>query len=222
MQHLSYHTLCYRYGLNIKTLNDSQCAYTFRSDVYCGEPRVITANSYYLPSTLGVTSRLMEQYGWNKLRGNHLTTDNYYSSVALANVCAEHNLTFCGTIRGNRKGVDQEFLKIQGREVNSTVVWYEKFSGKLTLSSYCVSTKSKGKKCVLLLSNLPDIPHMGVTRDDGKKKSALFKLYDFSMGVTDVCGNYNCIQLYFFKVSKVFHVFFFIFSLLCKTGSSKI
>ena len=78
--------------------------------------------------------------------------------------------------------------EIQNREENSTVVWHEKEKGKMTLSSYCVKTKSKGKKIVLLLSNYPNLPILGVTQDDLKCKTALFKMYDFSMIGTDVSG----------------------------------
>ena len=78
----------------------------------------------------------------------------------------------------------------EGREDNSTIVYFEKESGKITLTSYMVPTKSKGKKCVLLLSNYPDLAALGVTKDDGKKKSSLFKLYDYSMGGVDIVGKY--------------------------------
>ena len=182
---------CYRYGLNIKTLNDSQVAYTYRSYVYTGQPAIIDDNPLYLQTTLAKTCKLMEDYGWDKLSGNSLTTDNYYSSLDLVDVCSEHNISFCGTLRSNRKGVHQDFIKTEGRAENSTIVWFDQSRANVTLSSYCVSTKSKGKKCVLLLASIPDLPTMGVTKDDNHRKTALFKYYDFSMMGTDVCGKYN-------------------------------
>ena len=54
----------------------------------------------------------------------------------------------------------------------------------LNLSSYVVKSKS-GKKNALLLSTMR--PILGVTKDDGKQKPGLYKLYDFTKGGTDEC-----------------------------------
>ena len=51
------------------------------------------------------------------------------------------------------------------------------------ISSYVVKS-SKGKKNVLLLSTLG--PILGVNKDDEKQKPALYKLYDFTKGGTDI------------------------------------
>ena len=130
----------------------------------------------------------MRKCGWHNLVGNNLTVDNFYTSLDLVKVCDEKKMTVLGTMRSNRKGVHKEMVNTEGREDNSTIVYFEKESGKISLTSYMVSTKSKGKKCVLLLSNYPDFAALGVTRDDGKKKSSLFKLYDYSMGGVDIVG----------------------------------
>ena len=58
-----------------------------------------------------------------------------------------------------------------------------KREGDLVLSSYVVST-SKGMKNVLMLSTVQ--PLKGVAKDDGKKKPAIYKLYDFTNGGTNV------------------------------------
>ena len=47
-----------------------------------------------------------------------------------------------------------------------------------------MKTKS-GKKNVLLFSTMR--PIIGVTKDDGKQKPGLYKLYDFTKGGTDEC-----------------------------------
>ena len=54
----------------------------------------------------------------------------------------------------------------------------------MSLHSYVVKTKSTGKRNVLLLSTLE--PLLAVTRDDGKKTPQIYKLYDFTKGVTDI------------------------------------
>jgi len=52
------------------------------------------------------------------------------------------------------------------------------------LHSYVLTTKSSGKRNVLLLSTVQ--PILGITKDDGKKKPAIYKLYDFTEGGTGV------------------------------------
>lgn len=57
-------------------------------------------------------------------------------------------------------------------------------NSNLCLSSYIVKTKSE-RKNVLLLSTMR--PLMGITKDDGREKPAIYKLYDFSKRGTDEC-----------------------------------
>ena len=80
-------------------------------------------------------------------------------------------------------------LKIKNREPNSTIIWTETERGRFTITSYVRVTKSKGVKNILLLSNDTEMAFLGVTKDDGFKKTALFKLYDFLKGGTDISGN---------------------------------
>jgi hypothetical protein len=156
-------------------------AFTFRSEVFAGKPQE-EGGEWYLNTTEGITLRLLEKYGWVKLKGANLSTDNLYTSVSLAEKLLEKKMTLVGTLRSNRKGITKEMKNMDGREENSTVVWWEKERGKMTLTSYVVNTKSKGKKNVLVLSTIPALPDMGVTKDDGKKKPAVIKLYDYTKG----------------------------------------
>lgn len=55
----------------------------------------------------------------------------------------------------------------------------------MTLNSYVVPTKSKGNRNVLLLSTVSPVT-LGVTKDDGVRKPAIYKLYDFTKGGTDI------------------------------------
>lgn len=68
-----------------------------------------------------------------------------------------------------------------GREELSS----EKKNGDLVLvlSSYIVGT-SKAMKKVIVLAMVQ--PLTSVTKDDGKQKPAIFKLYEFTKGGTDV------------------------------------
>ena len=64
----------------------------------------------------------------------------------------------------------------------------------MVLHSYVVKNKSSGLRNVLMLSSVQ--PHLGVTKDDNKFKPAIYKLYDFTKGGTDIVdqrvGFYSC------------------------------
>ena len=155
------------YRLNFRCLNNVEYTFTYSSEVFCGKPQVIDEeNGFYCSTILGWTIRLLEKFGWEKLFAVNLTTDNLYTYVALKKEVESHNMTFIGTMRSNRKGVTVEMLKKTNRDEFTNVVWFEKYEGKWTLTSYCVHTKSKGKKIVLILSNYPNLPTMGVTKDE--------------------------------------------------------
>ena len=62
-------------------------------------------------------------------------------------------------------------------------MYWEKERGDLVITSYVAPT-SKGQKNVLVLSTVK--PLQGVTKDDGKTKPSIMKLYDFTKGGTDV------------------------------------
>ena len=63
----------------------------------------------------------------------------------------------------------------------------------MSISSYVAET-SKGKKNVILLSTAPSI--LGITKDDGKSKLGIYKVYDFTKRGTDIIdkrmGLYTC------------------------------
>ena len=65
----------------------------------------------------------------------------------------------------------------------------EKENHKIVLNSWTVKSKKfDGLKNVLMLSimssTMPSI--MVVTKDDGEKKSAIYKTYDYTKGRTDI------------------------------------
>ena len=89
-------------------------------------------------------------------------------------------MTLIGTMRMNRKRLTKLMKSLTGREENSTIVWHETSQGKMAIIAYAVNTKSKGKKMILLLCTVPNLAIFGITRDEGKKKPASFKVYDFT------------------------------------------
>ncbi|CAH1242583.1 Hypp6857 [Branchiostoma lanceolatum] len=64
----------------------------------------------------------------------------------------------------------------------------------MSIHSYEVKKKETGLRNVLMLSTVP--PLLAVTKDDKKFKPAIYKLYDFTKGGTDIVdqrmGSYTC------------------------------
>ena len=105
-------------------------------------------------------------------------------------------MTLVGTMRQRRRGVSQDLLNdIKQRPVKTTTVWFEE-DGDLSISLYKVNTKSRGDHIVVMLSSYKGVETLGFTRDDGQKKSALFKFYDFTK---------DCYQKLLLWTSNVFY-----------------
>ena len=128
------------------------------------------------------------------LQGRNISFDRLYTSVSLAQWLLSQNITCVGTLQSNRRGIPNEIKNVAEKERFSYQCFWESSENKLVLHSYVVPTKSSGKRNVLLLSTVQ--PILGVTKDDGKKKPAIYKLYDFTKGGTDVMdhriGAYTC------------------------------
>ena len=103
---------------------------------------------------------------------------------ALAQWLLSHNLTCIGTIKANQKGIPVEVKKLANREPLTYECFWEAEESKLSLHSYVVDTKSSGMRNVLLLSTMQ--PILKTTKDDERQKQAIYKLYDYTKGGTDV------------------------------------
>jgi hypothetical protein len=91
------------YGINFNCLNEVRFPFIYRSEVFAGKPELDGAG-YYEPTTFGLTVRLLAKYGYPKLRGSNLTSDNLYGSIPLAQHLLEKKIIFITTMRANRKG----------------------------------------------------------------------------------------------------------------------
>ena len=89
-----------------------------------------------------------------------------------------------GTMQSNRRDIPIEVKNVEERKRFCCQCFWESSENKLVLHSYVFPTKSSGQCNVLLLSTVELI--LGVTIDDGKKKPAICKLYDFTKADTDV------------------------------------
>ena len=151
---------------------------------YAGKPQN-EGSQFYLPGTENVTKYLNERMdGKQKLEGRNISFHRLYTSFMLSTwLLNEKHVTYIGTLMANRKGIPPDVNKIQHREIESTEFYWDE-EHDLVLESYFVSLSTKKKKNVLLLSTHKPIP--GTTMDDDKKKAALYKLYDFTNGGTDI------------------------------------
>lgn len=116
--------------------------------------------------------------------GKTISLDRLYTSLELFEWLMTKDITVVGTIDQSRKGIPSQIKEVNGRQDNSYEVYREKSQGKMYLNSCVKQTKSKGLRNVLLLSTLPSL--LGVTKDDQQKKPAIYKLYDFTKGGTDI------------------------------------
>ena len=172
-----------KYGLLFKSVNAALIPYTFASAVYAGKP-VNEPNEYYIKGTSNVVKSLVNRLSQRvDLSGRNITTDRLYTTYDLTRWMMDRSMTTVGTLMSNRKGIPKELLSVTDRDTPSYKLLYDcNTQGSVTLHSYVVNTKSRGKKNVLLMSSQP--PLLGVTKDE-KKKPAMYKLYDYTKGGTD-------------------------------------
>ena len=172
-----------KYGLLFKSINSARFAYTYQTHVYCGKPEGEPDNTYYVTGTAEYVKMLVQNLAREQdLAGRNISMDRLYSSFYIANWLLEKNITMVGTMQQNRVGIPPKIKDIASREILSSETYWEK-DGSTNISSYVVKT-SKGKKNVLMLATIE--PIIAVTKDDGKKKPAIYKLYDFTKGGTDI------------------------------------
>ena len=183
-----------KYGLLFKLINAVTYTYTHCIIPYCGKPTE-EPTTYYVKGVEDTVKYLVQNLQDHvDVQGRNITFDHYYTSVSLAEWLLSHNISCVGTFQSNRRGIPTEIKTSDDREIFSYQFFWESMENKLMLHSYVVTTKNSSKRNVLLLSTAQ--PIFGVTKDDGKKKPAIYKLYDFTKGGTDVMdrriGSYTC------------------------------
>ena len=171
-----------KYGLLYKSINGARYPYTFVTEPYSGKP-VEEGGKYYVQGTENCVKSLVTRLqSKTPLAGRNISFDRLYTSISIVRWLYERKITAIGTMMLNRKGVPGVFKDIKQRENQSSEIYWE-IDGPVCISSYVVST-SKGKKNVVMLTTTH--PLLGTTKDDGKEKPALYKLYDFTKGGTDI------------------------------------
>ena len=183
-----------KYDLLFKSINAVNYSFTFTATPYCGKP-IGEPTTYYVSGNEEVVKYLISKLQKHvDLQGLNISFDRLYISVPLAHWLLSHNITCVETIQANRRGIPVEIKQLDNREPLSYECFWETVDNKISLHSYAVNTKSSGKRNVLLRTTMQ--PILGTTKDDGKKKPAVYKLYDYTKGGTDVMdqrmASYTC------------------------------
>lgn len=125
-----------RYGIKIWALSDSENAYSLNLQVYLGK----TGNTAEKNQGQRVVMDLVECLG----TGYGITTDNFFTSMPLADSLIQKQLSLCGTLRQNKACIPHELLPSKERPPYSSIFAFSKMH---TLVSYA---PAKNKAVVLL------------------------------------------------------------------------
>lgn len=168
-----------KYGIKMYALCDAKTYYTSGLEIYCGaQPNGCYAVSN---SPIDVVKRLVSPLE-NSCR--NITTDNYYTSIPLADYLLQKKLTLVGTLKKNKKEVPLEFLPNKTRMVRTAVFGFQ--SDKVL-----VSYVPRKNKAVILLSTMHDEAHI----DASSNKPEIIMDYNATKGGVDtvdkLCATYS-------------------------------
>lgn len=151
-----------KYGLKVFALCDSKMFYTANLEIYCEKQ---SAGPYFVSnSPTDIVHRLVQPC---KRHNRNLTTDNWYTSFALAKQLLNDKITMVGTLRKNKRELPFELLPSNTRPQKSSIFAYQ---DDVTLVSYC----PKQNKAVLVLSTM----HSDGTVDEDTQKPDIILFYN--------------------------------------------
>lgn len=135
-----------KYGLKIYAVVDSDTFYTYNLELYTKEQ----PEGPYRASNAAesVVLRLVEDL---TNTGRTITTDNYFTSLNLADQLFQRNLFLLGTLRKNKPFIPSKFLQISEFGERPRYASIFGFTKTATLVSYC----NKKRKIIPLLSTAP-------------------------------------------------------------------
>lgn len=157
-----------KYGLKIWAAADSENAYTLNMQPYLGKINNMPEKNQGERVVLDLVGSLGSGYG--------ITTDNFFTSLSLADKLLEKGMTLCGTLRKNKPYIPQELLPKSYKPEFSTMFAFKEAH---TLVSY-VPSKSKA---VLLLST--EHHDDAVSGEDTKFKPDIILHYNKTKGAVD-------------------------------------
>lgn len=134
----------HKYGIKMYKLC-LPSGYTYNLKIYSGKTAEVNKNIGHAHRvTIEITEGLLDE-------GRLLYGDNFYTSLPLVQELLERKTFYCGTLRGNRKGLPVDFIKkkqkkgdvesVQNNEGIKVIKWTDKRQ-VLMMTSY---TEHKGK-----------------------------------------------------------------------------
>jgi len=168
-----------KYGMKIWVMADSETSYCKNLQVYLGKVGGRPEREQGKRVVLDLVRILGPGYG--------ITTDNFFTSMDLAEELIDRKLTICGTLRKNKTCIPHEFLPSKTRPLHSSVFG---FQGESTLVSFVTHPN----KCVVLLSTEH---HKGtITKNDPEMRPEIITHYNDTKGGVDtldrMIAEYTC------------------------------
>ena len=184
-----------KYGIKVFWCCDSETSYPLNGKVYIGR-EAAAANVSSKTGTKELVETLVKPWVNG---GRSVTTDNYFTSVYLANDLLKVQTTLVGTVRKNRPEIPPELASTRQRLAHSSIFC---FDGLLTLVSY---VPKKGRQVTLLSS----MHHDTTVSEEAHKKPEIISYYNKTKGGVDhmdqMVRNYSCRR----KINRWPMTFFF-------------
>ena len=126
----------HRYGMLIKSLNDSRFPFTYKAAPYAGKPEQ-GHGPYYISTTEDYVKYLVNETEKDTcLQGRNISTDRLYTSISLANWLLDRNITTVGTLNTNRIGLPNELKDTRCHEEFSVTCHVESEDKNIYLTTY--------------------------------------------------------------------------------------
>ncbi|XP_072380867.1 uncharacterized protein [Diabrotica undecimpunctata] len=118
-----------KYGIKIYALVGSRTFFTHNLEIRPGKQ---IEGPYQLPNDASsVLKRLIRLISGI---GRNVTTDNYFSSVPLANsLLNDYCFTTIGTLRKNKQQIPTELTNVKGRPLCSSIFAYQHYTAMVSL-----------------------------------------------------------------------------------------
>ena len=115
----------------------------FRCELFTGKPQIQSENGYYVSTTLGLTLRLLEKYGWEYLKGQMLiilSKNNLFLNLIFLQVVCYVRTTFILPLLCSRSWTSRissllELYVLIARDINGNMIFGNRIGDYLGQSS---------------------------------------------------------------------------------------